>query len=101
MEVRYLIVARYAEFTADGRLNLIGGDIDKYYFDEYPSIVPVIHAAAKLTLNREDTLAEHSFRSIIRDEQDETIAEGVEGTIGSLDMPQEMTYLGIGLILSF
>src|SRR4051794_38889153 len=82
MEARYLILARYAEFTNDGFLNIIGGDQDKIVSDDYPYAHSMIIAAARLVLEREDCSVEHAFKSIIVDsETGELVAEGASGTI--------------------
>lgn len=102
MEVKYLILARYAEFTPDGKLNLIGGDHDKFIADEYPNIQPLIIAAARIFLNKEDCTTEHTFRSIlVEDDTQEVVAEGASGTFPAFPMPADGSFLGAGLILMF
>ena len=101
MEIRYMILARYAEYSPDGKLTLIGGDIEKYVWDEFPVVQPILFAATRLVLNREDTRTSHRFKSMIQNADGETIADGVEGTIHDLEMPPDMTELGACMILSF
>lgn len=101
MEVRYLIMARYAEFGADGKVTIVGGDIEKIFSDVFPAVHPVLLAAARLVLDREDTLSDHSFRSDICTSDGEQITEGVSGTINGVEMPVEMSQLGIGIVLTF
>jgi hypothetical protein len=102
MEVRYLILARYAEFVSDGTLNVIGGDSDKLFADDYPYLHPVLLAAARVVLNRDDSLHEHILKSsIVADKTDELIAEGATASIPPLAMPAEANFLGTALILPF
>lgn len=101
MEVRYLILARYAEFT-DGTLNLIGGDYDKVVANGFPHVHPLIISAAKVVLNRDECDHEHKFSSfIIEDETKELIAEGTSGDLPKFVMPAGVNYLGAGMILPF
>jgi hypothetical protein len=102
METRYLILARYAEFTSDGLLNIIGGDSDKLISEEYPYVHSAIIAAARIVLNRDDCAVAHNFKSIIVDaETDEIVAEGASGTIPPLAIPPNVHSLGTGLLLRF
>ena len=63
MEIRYMILARYAEYSPDGKLTLIGGDIDKYVWDEFPVVQTILFGATRLVLNREDTRTSHRIKS--------------------------------------
>jgi hypothetical protein len=102
MEVKYLILARFAEFTSEGMLNLIGGDHDKFIADEYPHVQPLIVAAARVLLNREDCATEHTFRAIlVGDDTQEVVAEGPSGTFPAMPFPADGNFLGAGIILIF
>jgi hypothetical protein len=102
MEVRYLILARYAEFTGDGMLNLIGGDYDKLIAGEFPYVHSLMVSAARVVLNRDECEYEHKFNSfIIDDETNELIAEGTSGDLPKFVMPAGVNHLGAGMILPF
>jgi Family of unknown function (DUF6941) len=102
MEARYLILARYAEFTTEGTLNMIGGDGDKIVAEEYPYAHPDVIAAARIVLQRDDCASAHTFRSVIVDsETEEIVAEGPAGMIPPLVMPPNARSLGTGLLLRF
>ena len=102
MEVRYLILARYAEFGPDGRLNLIGGDHNRFVADSYPYIHPLLVAATRIIINREDCDQEHEFASLIIEENTgDLVAEGGSGTIPKLTIPPDAPMLGTGIILEF
>lgn len=102
MEVRYLIITRYAEFAPDGTLSLIGGDNDKLIAESYPHVHPHVAAVARIVLNKEDCKVEHPFRAVIVDEETkEIIAEGPSGAIPPLNMPDDADFLGSGIILAF
>jgi hypothetical protein len=102
MEVRYLILAHYAEFSQENKLNLIGGDIDQVVGDSYPYVHNMILAATKLVLERGDGESEHPFRAVIVDEgSDEIIADGAKGTIPRIQFPEGENKLGTGFILPF
>ena len=102
MEVKYLILARYAEFTPDGMLNLIGGDHNMFTANEYPHIQSYIIAAARVVLNKEDCTSEHMFKAILVDEDtQEVVAEGGSGTFPALPIPVDANFMGAGLVLTF
>jgi hypothetical protein len=102
MEARYLILARYAEFAPDGKLNLLGGDSDQIVADSYPYVHNMIIAASRLLLDKKDAGIEHSFRAIIVDEEtDEIIAEGARGMLPKVPFPEGAERLGSGFILPF
>jgi hypothetical protein len=102
METRYIILARYAEFTPDGKLNVIGGDQNQLVAESYPYVHPLMLAAARVVFDREDGGREHDFRSVLAAEDTgETIAEGAYGTIPEFVFPPGVDRLGTGLILSF
>lgn len=102
MEIRYLILARYAEFTPDGMVNIIGGDHNRIVADDYPYVHDIILAAVRIVFDRTDSEIEHSFRAIIVDEvPNDIVAEGPSWTIPPLVMPAEVNLLGTGMILPF
>lgn len=102
MEIRYLILTRYGEFAPDGTLYLIGGDHDKYIAEDYPHVQQHIVAVARVVLGREDSGVEHPFRSIIiDDETKDVIAEGASGVLPPLAIPDDVEFLGTGMILGF
>ena len=93
---------RYAEFTSDGLLNVIGGDSDKIIAEEFPYLHNNIIAAARIVLDRNDCEREHNFRCAIIDvETSEVVAEGVSGTIPPFALPPNAHFLGTGLLLRF
>jgi hypothetical protein len=103
MEARYLILARYAEFSpGDSKLTVIGGDMDQIVADAYPHVHPMLLVATKLIFERADSGREHPFRAVIVDkESGDIVAEGAKGTIPEILFPEEVERLGSGLILPF
>jgi hypothetical protein len=102
MEVRYLIITRYAEFAPDGTLYLIGGDHDKIIEESYPCVKNQVVAVTRVVLNRDDCKVDHPFKSFIIDEETkEIIAEGPSGSIPPLSMPDDVDLLGTGMVLGF
>ena len=102
MEVRYLMLARYAEFSSDGMVNILGGDNDKFIADDYPYIRPLLVAVARVVLNRTDSEHPHDFKAVIVDaDTNDIIAEGVSGTIPTVVIPAEANFLETGMLLTF
>lgn len=102
MEARYLILARYAEFTAEGLLNILGGDSDKLIAEEYPYVHPQIVAAVRLVFDRGDARTEHTLVGEIVDaDTEEVIAQGVTAKLPEFQIPAEANFIGTGMILPF
>jgi hypothetical protein len=102
MEVRYLIIARYAEFSPDAKLNILGGDSELFVADEYPHVIGLINIATKVVFDREDVEREHPFRAVIvEDGTNEIIAEGAKGTFPRIPFPEGDGRIGTGLLLPF
>jgi hypothetical protein len=66
MRSRYMIIATFAEFV-NGRLNLLGGDIDRIIVAELPGIYPQIIVAARIALDRSESPGSHPFSFSIVD----------------------------------
>lgn len=102
MEARYLILARYAEFTGEGLLNILGGDLDKIVADDYPYVHPQVLAATRLVLDRGDAQSEHSLAGVIVEaDTDEVVAQGVNAKLPEFQIPAGATFVGTGILLPF
>ncbi len=103
MIARYLIIARYAEFTPDYKLNILGGDIDQIVADSYPYVHNQFIIATRIFLNRQEIQKENTVRGEIVDtETDELIGEAELGSIPKIArLPEGAEHLGVGFILQF
>jgi hypothetical protein len=54
MRVAYAFLARAGEFTSDGTLNVLGGDIDTIYGQAFPLMQPHLAFIVKITLDATD-----------------------------------------------
>lgn len=74
MELVYAFLADAAQFTPDGKLNMLGGDFNSINTDDFPHIHAVIAVAMRFRLTREETAVEHpvivELRSIDTPEAD-------------------------------
>jgi hypothetical protein len=61
MDVRYLMLAKYAEQTPDG-MNVIGGGIDVFRAESFPHAIPSLYVAVKVTFERSDLELPHTLR---------------------------------------
>jgi len=59
MEVRYVLLARYAEMALDGTISMIGGALENIPAPTVPYPIPTIYFAAKIALSREETREQH------------------------------------------
>jgi len=48
MRLAYAFLANAAEYTSDGKLWVLGGDIDTFTFDDFPATVPALSFVAKV-----------------------------------------------------
>jgi hypothetical protein len=101
MEVRYLIIARYAEFLPDGSVNILGGDSDIILAESFPATHPLLSVATRLAMSREDATKEHIFKTCIFGPDREVVQEGVSGTIQTFDLPAETVEMGVGIMMQF
>ena len=102
MDVRYLIMCRYAELQSDGTMNLVGGDILSLTVEAFPGTYPAIVACSRVEFEESDFDVEHTFRIFIADDSGETINVGVEGTISPNDATEpSFLYAGAGIIANF
>lgn len=67
MEIVYFMLAEFAGFTPDERLNIIGGDFDSIPLGELPGSIPHMSAVAKILMDQEWAARPHEFSIDIRD----------------------------------
>lgn len=102
MDLRYLIIARYAEFLPDGSVNIVGGDMEKLLVESFPATHPLLNCAVKLSLSHEDTTKEHTFKASIFGPSGEIVQEGFSATIQPfIGLPPEIDRIGVGIVISF
>lgn len=53
IQLRYLILAKYAEYTPVGMLNIIGGDLDRIPVPAFPAVIPHLTVALRLDFDYE------------------------------------------------
>jgi hypothetical protein len=101
MELKYAFLASYGEFTADGKLNLIGGDFDALHLDQLPITFPVLHLLAKIILTDEEAAQSTDFRAGIFDPHDAQVGLGVEGFLGGNPSPGSEASVAFALAVGF
>src|ERR1700751_2296925 len=72
MEVRYLLLARYAEQAPDGTHTIVGGGWDVQAVPALPFEIPFIVAGAKVALDRADLDLPHVVQIRVLNPQGET-----------------------------
>jgi hypothetical protein len=73
MKLAYAMLADSAQFTPDGRLWMLGGDIDTLYVRSLPAKHPVLTVVFKVLFAPEEWEQEHKVRIAITNPQDATI----------------------------
>ena len=99
---RYLMLADYAEFTPNGRLSLIGGDLERFSFSQLPGLTPPFMIVAKIHLDLTEKDVFHLLTLIISDPDHEPISDQLRATILPATTPYKSTsaYAGIPVRLS-
>ena len=101
MELKYAFLASYGEFSADGKLNVIGGDFDTVNFDQLPAAIPSLHLIAKITLTAEEAAQSADFRAGILDPHDAQVGQGIEGLLSSKTSPGSESSVDFALAVGF
>jgi hypothetical protein len=75
MEVKYAFLATAAEFAAapDGRLSLIGGDLDTIWGNDFPLVYPSLAVVLKLWLSPDEVGKQHTLGVALADAQDSVL----------------------------
>jgi hypothetical protein len=102
MNIRYVILAKYAEFTPDSTLNMIGGDSDKIEVPGFPCRIPSVTAAVKIELTPDDCAREHEIvGTVVRPRTGEVLASSDIHQIPPFDVPapNPSTTIELGLVI--
>jgi len=62
MELAYAFLADAAQFTSDGKLNMLGGDFNSIVAEGFPHIHPVIAIVMRFRINRDEAAVPHPVR---------------------------------------
>jgi hypothetical protein len=66
MELAYAFLADSAQFTPDGKLNMLGGDFDSIGADTFPHIHIVMAVVMRFSLQPEEATVEHPVSIQVR-----------------------------------
>lgn len=102
MKLVYALLASGAEFTPDGRLWVLGGDIDVLYVQDTPAIQPVLTLVAKLLVPPTECETEHRLRIELTDPDNVRIRPDAELMFAPHIQPEYPDHaVGIGLSFVF
>jgi hypothetical protein len=73
MELSYAFFAHAAEFSPDGKLSVLSGDLDTLFSEVFPFTHPAIALVVKLLIRPEECPREYQFRAEIVDPHGEVI----------------------------
>jgi hypothetical protein len=98
MEIAYAYLANYAEFSSDGRLTMVGGDLDAIGSPDFPSRPLNLALAIKATFLPEESGRPHLCRiEIARARNNEPDSEALAPVImANLDLPRVGADLATG-----
>ncbi len=100
MDVRYLLIARYAEVVQDGSVNLIGAGSDVHLTSALPTALPMLYVVAQVALDMEDAASSHTLKIRVVDPQGGQIAETDMINIDAqANVPGDREHLGAKIVL--
>jgi hypothetical protein len=100
MDVRYLLIARYAEVAPDGSVNLIGAGSDVHLSSALPTALPMLYVVAQVALDMEDVASSHTLKIRVVDPQGGQITETDVINIGAqANVPADREHLGAKIVL--
>ena len=102
MEGRYILLADYAEFSANGRLSLIGGDLERFSFPQLPATTHPFKIVAKIHLDLAEKDHEHDLQVIITDPSRNVLSDNLRGVIEAAKKPYDRRsmYAGINVLFT-
>ncbi len=101
MDVRYLLIARYAEVVPDGSVNLIGAGSDVHLTSALPTALPMLYVVAQVALDTEDAASSHTLKIRIVDPQGGQITEtDVINIAAQPNVPADGEHLGAKIVLA-
>ncbi len=77
MKLGFALLADFAEVTAEGKLTILGGDIDAIFSTSYPAVHERLTLVIKLYFDRAETGRSHALRLEIMHPQDTPLIEPV------------------------
>jgi hypothetical protein len=102
MKIAYALLANSAEFSADGKLYMLGGDIDTLYAPSLPVTQPALTLALKLLAPSVECDVEHRLRVDLAGPEGGLIEPGMDLTfIPRAKLGDESRDVGVGFALVF
>ncbi len=101
MEVRYLLLARYAEQAPDGTHTIVGGGWDVQAVPTLPFEIPFIVVVAKVALDRADLVRPHVVQLRVLNPQGETFFVSEETDVPPQVLPPDRDNVIINISLTF
>jgi hypothetical protein len=102
MRLAYALLANSAEFTPDGKLYILGGDIDTLYVRELPATQPVLTLAMKLLVPPTECDVEHRLQVSLIDPDEDVGATSTDVTFTPRTQAgHEGRDVGVGLSFLF
>ncbi len=81
MRAAYVFLATAGEFTPDGKLNMIGGDINTIWGRVFPLMQPHLSLILKLLLDRDELGSEFDLRISIVNSQEIPIVQDIQASL--------------------
>jgi hypothetical protein len=101
MRLAYAFLADAAEFTPDGKLWVLGGDLDTIRVQEFPHTYPAMALVVKLLLHSDECGYEHQIQVRVDGPLGERVAEAqINSTVSArTDYPEEET--GLAFVINY
>jgi hypothetical protein len=101
MKIDFFMIVRYCEFSDNGEITIVGGNITKFDAHEIPWGVPEIKIASTVEMTREDGAIPHRFQAIVYQPDGEILREGAEQNIDPIVFPPETRSAQANFIMGF
>lgn len=101
MRLSYAFLADAAQFSVDGKLGVLGGDISVVRAIAFPAMQPGLTLVVKLAADAEEAGKAHRVRIRVTDPEDAEIF-GIEGPVMAVANPDLPDFpIGVGLTVRF
>jgi hypothetical protein len=101
MDVLYFLLARYAEQTPDGSMNIMGAGIDTVTAPFLPYYHPSLYVVAKIAMSNEEAKSEHILNIIETTPDGKVLLTTKDMRVSPKEMPPDLKILPANMLFAF
>ena len=100
MDVRVLLLARYAEFAPDGSVTMVGALKDLYRVASLPLSFPCLYVVSSIVFAKEETTVQRKLKYELLRPDDEVFLSTDEMTVAATDtVPGDRKYMDVNSMM--